>query len=69
MTVNETIAYLQEYVKMMPAYGDYKLVVPIHIEGAVGGTPYLEIQGIYAGIDWDARKLFISLNKDLTVKS
>lgn len=69
MTVNETITYLQEYVKIMPEYGDYKLVVPIYIKDAIGGTPYLEVENIYSGIDWDAGKLFISLNKDLTIKS
>lgn len=36
-----------------------ELVVPVCAPGAIGGSPYVSVTALNAGIDWDARRVFV----------
>jgi hypothetical protein len=48
---------------------DWKIFVKVFQPGSVGGTPCVEVAGMQAGIDWDAGRIIVTTNKELTTLS
>lgn len=45
---------------------ELKLVVRVHLPGALGGTPATNVTGFLQGFDWDSGKLLITTEAQLT---
>ena len=57
MRINELIELLQE-VKSSHG-GDLQVVIQVYRRFSIGSTPYVDIDDIYAGIDWNHGKVFL----------
>lgn len=51
------------------AHREWDLCIEVFSPGAIGGTPCVPVKAINAGFDWDAGKIIIEAEADLTVLS
>lgn len=67
MKVLEAIDALQKIVKHAGSHAaDLEFVIPVYSPGTVGGEPHVGVQVIYKGIDWDAGRVFVGADYQLT---
>ncbi len=45
---------------------DARLVVEVYRPGSIGGTPCVEVAGVFAGFDWDSGKFILKTDEKLT---
>ena len=66
MTVNDLIKRLSAHVQINPNVGDFKLGIPLHIVGVMGGTSIAEITAVAMGFDLDKGIYLIHPGQKLT---
>lgn len=70
MNLSVSLARLQEIYNHSGSRQDtLNLVVRVHQPEAIGSTPCVAIASIQAGIDWDAGKVLLTADRQLTVLS
>lgn len=64
---------LERLNKLAESYGtrldNADLVIVVQNPGTVGGTPAVSVLDIHTGIDWDANKVMLTTEQDLTLLS
>jgi hypothetical protein len=43
-----------------------RVVIEVHEPGSIGGTPFVEVEQVYSGIDWNAGKVLLKPAQPLT---
>lgn len=70
MKLTTAIELLQRIAKHAGSrLDDMTLSLVVHSPSNVGGTPTVAIESIHAGIDWDASKVMLFANKEVTTLS
>lgn len=70
MNINELKYAVEGYAKRAEGHPERALTVVIPIEtvqGRVGPMPYIEVESVYLGSDWDKGKVFIKPAEKLSI--
>lgn len=66
VTVAEAAARLTNLAEHAPEHQERRLTVRLHNPGGLTGTPTVDVIGVHVGIDWDASKVILHTDKQLT---
>lgn len=66
VTVAEAAARLVNLAEHAPEHQERRLTVRLHNPGGLTGTPTVDVIGVHVGIDWDASKVILHTDKQLT---
>lgn len=67
MLATEALQHLERTLKCAGSRRDsLELVVPVYAPGTVGGSPYVSVT---AGIDWNASRVFVHPERDLSTRT